>query len=59
MSANAYLAALGYIAFLLLVSGISKVIKDNKKRKTRELLKRLNSSYFRSVTDVYYRAGKL
>ena len=51
--------AVGYIAFLLLASGINKVIKENRRRRTRALLARLNSPYFRQITDGYYRVGNI
>jgi hypothetical protein len=57
-SAGPY-CALVYIALLVLFSGISRVVKENRSRRTRELLARLNSPYFRQITDAHYRAGKL
>lgn len=59
MSALSPLAALAYLAFLLFICGLGSAVKENRKRRSRELLRRLNSSYFRQVTDVYYRANRL
>lgn len=56
-SAASPLAALGYIAFLLLICGISEAIKENRKRRSRAQLARLNSPYFRGMHSPYYRVG--
>lgn len=59
MSALSPLAALAYIAFLFFICGLGSAVKENRKRRSRELLRRLNSSYFRGMHSPYYRANRL
>src|ERR1700722_17422687 len=47
------------LLFACAVGLVACWIDANRKRPRRQLLKRLNSPFFRNVTDAYYRVGNL
>jgi hypothetical protein len=42
----------------LIYSAIEGCVKSRRRKRWRELARRLNSPYFRNIYDRYYRAGR-